>query len=148
MAAALHTRRTVCHAITNRHAITRHWIAPSSCITTGLVFHRESYSVRSGNLITVRNEVAKVMFLHLSVILSMGGGCLPQWRGDTTSPREQTPLRSRPPPRSRHTPPEADTPWSRHPLGADTLPPPRRLPLWTVRILLDCILVGNICFNL
>ena len=64
------------------------------------------------NLITDRNEVvAKVIFLHLSVILFTGGVCL-----------RQTPPRSTPPgsdtPRVRHplgqTPPRSDTPQVRH----------------------------------
>ena len=63
------------------------------------------------------------MFLQTSVILSTGGGCLPQCMlgyhpleqtppcADTPPPRDQTP-----PPRSRH-PPGADTPRTRHPPG-------------------------------
>ena len=75
-------------------------------------------------LVTSRNEVvAKVIFLHLSVIHSVHRGGLPQCmlgyhppdqadpsRADT--PLEQTPPGSRPP-QTRQTP------WSRHPLGAD-----------------------------
>ena len=76
-------------------------------------------------IITVRNEVAKVMFLHMSVILSTGG-CLPQCMlgYHPPPPQKQAPL-----------PQEQTSPRSR---GAD---PPRRLLLWTVRILLVCILV-------
>ena len=71
--------------------------------------------------ITVRNEVAKVMFLHLSVILFTGGGVCLSACSDTTHPR------------SRHSP------QSRHPLPPS---PPGRRPLFrTVRILLECILV-------
>ena len=80
--------------------------------------------------ITGRKEVvAKVLFLHLSVILFTGGVCLSAcW--DT--PREQTPPgadtpQSRQPPQSRH-PPGADTPRSRHPPGADTPPRSRHPP--------------------
>ena len=59
-------------------------------------------------IITGRNEVvAKVIFLHLSVIL-FTEGCLPQCMLGYHTPR------------SRH-PPEADTPWSRHPHRADPL---------------------------
>ena len=61
-------------------------------------------------------------------------------------PQEQTPREQTPPSRSRHPlgadtrpeqtpPPRADTPWSRH------TPPEIRPLLWTVRILLECILV-------
>ena len=72
--------------------------------------------------LTVRNEVAKVMFLHLSVILSMGGVCLSVcW--DTTPlppgsrhPPDQAyppaPPRNRHPPSNRH-PPGSGTPRSR-----------------------------------
>ena len=71
-------------------------------------------------LVTVRNEVAKVMFLHLFVC-PQGG--LPQCMlGYQPSPREQTPPGADTPPRA-DTPPGADTPppWgSRHPPSVDT----------------------------
>ena len=86
----------------------------------------------SENLITVRNEVAKVMFLHLSVILFTGG--LPQCMvgyhppgtdtppgGDT--PLDHTPLDQAPPdqtPQTRHLPDQAP------PL--DQAPPPDQTP--------------------
>ena len=106
---------------------------------------------------TVRNEVAKVMFLQASVCPRGGGGwggggvCLSAcWdtppRADTPGsrhPPEQTPLQSRHP-LSRHpcradthpqeqTPPGVDTPQSRHPPGsrrprADTPPGSRHPP--------------------
>ena len=80
-----------------------------------------------------------------------GGVCLsacwdttPLGGGRHSSPRPGTP-RSRYPPRSRlprtRHPPEAGTPYTRQPLEAGTPPPPRRLLLRTVRILLECILV-------
>ena len=83
------------------------------------------------NLVTVRNEVAKVMFLHLSVILFTGGSASvhagiphPHTPGSTpqeahTHPRKYTPLGSTPhppgstPPRSTplgNTPPRSITP--------------------------------------
>ena len=75
--------------------------------------------------ITVRNEVAKVIFLHLSVILfTGGGGGLPQCMLGYHTPPEQTP------PPEQALPPRAGTP-----------SPGRRLLLRTVRILLECILV-------
>ena len=112
-------------------------------------------------LITGRNKVvAKVIFLHLFVILFRGGmsasvpAGIPHPPGADPSP-EQTPPRSRPPradtpPGSRHPqaepplkqtppPPRADTP------QADTPPPGSTLRHTVnerpVRILLKCILV-------
>ena len=61
-------------------------------------------------LITVRNEVAKVMFLQACVCPHGGGGSASVHTGM--------------PPGSRH-PQEQTPPGSRHPPGADT-PPPRR----------------------
>ena len=98
----------------------------------------------SKTIFTGRNEVvAKVIFLHLSVILFRGGVCLSAcW---DTNPLGADPPGADPPgadppgadtPQSRHppeqipppdqtplpeqTPPRADTPRSRHPPGADT----------------------------
>ena len=120
-------------------------------------------------VVTGCNEVvAKVIFLHLFVILFTRGVCLPQcmlgYHPPEQTPQEQT-LPRADTPRSRHppeqTPPGADTPWSRHhpwsrppkqtPPRADTLPeqtpPGSRLQHtvneWPVRILLECILVLN-----
>ena len=63
-------------------------------------------------VITIHNEVAKVMFLQVSVWPQGRWGCMPQCmlgyhpsRADTP-PWEQIPY------------PRADTPWSRHPLGS------------------------------
>ena len=112
------------------------------------------------SFVTGSNEVvAKVIFLHLSVIL-FTGGCLPQCMlGYHTPPRSrQTPPEQTPPqadtPPSRH-PPEQTPPRSRHPSRADTplgqTPPPIRHPPGSrlqhtvnerpVRILLEFILV-------
>ena len=125
------------------------------------------------SIFTGRNKVvAKVMFLLVSVILlTGGGGCLPQCMLGADTPWEQTPPwkqtpQKQTPPGSRHPPPPgsrhplgADTPWkqtpsrSRHlPSGADTPPPPpgSRHPVRDtvnerpVRILLECILVPYI----
>ena len=70
-----------------------------------------------------------------------GGVCLSAcW--DTT-PREQTHPPSRHPPGADTHPSRADTtPGSRHP--PEQTPPGRRLPLRTVRILLECILVRKL----
>ena len=61
-------------------------------------------------MFTVRNQVAKVMFLHVSVILLTGGGCLPKCMLGYTPRWRQTP----PSPGIRHPqkqiPPEADPP--------------------------------------
>ena len=117
----------------------------------------------SENLITVRNEVAKVMFLHLSVILFTGGllQCMLGYHppGTDTPPGGDTPLDHTPPgpgtpgpdtprpgtPQTRHPPWTRCLPRTRHPPPdippkADT-PSSRWLLLWTVRILLECILV-------
>ena len=96
-----------------------------------------------------QTKFAKVMFLHLSVILFTGGVCLSACWDTTTS--------SLPPPRTRHTPRPCTHPWDQTPHGADrpgTRHPPtpqeqtphpspgsRRLLLRTVHILLECILV-------
>ena len=85
---------------------------------------------------TYKRSCGKVMFLHLTVILSTGL-CMPSVCWDTP-PRQTSPLGSRHPPGSRH-PQETDTP------GKQTLPrkqtPPQRPLLRTVRILMECILV-------
>ena len=79
-------------------------------------------------VITGRNEVvAKVIFLHPSVIHSVHGGVCLSACWDTT-PREQTP------PPSRHTPPR-----SRPPLPGSRLQ--HTVYERPVRILLECILV-------
>ena len=122
------------------------------------------------NIFTGRNEVvAKVIFLHLSVILFTRGGlpqCMVRYPPPSRSrhppgadtPPEQTPPRSRHPPEqtpprsrhphgSRHPLPQEQTPppRSRHPPRADTPHPGSRLQHTVyerpVRILLECILV-------
>ena len=109
-------------------------------------------------LITGRNEVvAKVMFLHVSVILFTGGGLQagrtpldmenppppgqgdPPWTGRT--PRQGgTPRAGRPPRAGRNPPGRVNPPWTRQPP-----PPGSRLQNAVyerpVRILLECILV-------
>ena len=122
------------------------------CTLEALFTHNEIQP----HIFTVRNEVAKVMFLQASVCPRRGGGggvCLSACFDTTHSPRADTP-REQTPPGSRH-PPRADThTWRRHPpeqtpsrkqtppLGADTPPLPEiRSLLRTVRILLECILV-------
>ena len=97
-------------------------------------------------IFTGRNEVlAKIIFLHLSVIHSVhrGGGVTCLVRGGvclTNPPQDQTPD----PPRDQ-TPPEQTPPRSRHPPGADTPPGSSSLGdtvnARPVRILLECILV-------
>ena len=104
-------------------------------------------------IFTVRKRSCeKVMFLHLSVILFTGGrGVHPPWQ--TQPPGRHTPSptpRQTPPtwtdtyPPGRHpprqTPPRQTTPQQTPPW--QTYPLPLRQPLqWTVRILLECILV-------
>ena len=111
-------------------------------------------------LITVRNEVAKVMFLQACVCPRGGGGGGSAWPG--TPPRQVHPSS----PRTRYTPwavtppgpglptpqPGPGTPPGLVPPGPGTPPPEIRPLLRTVRILLECILVSfytsiwNICF--
>ena len=90
--------------------------------------------------ITVRNEVVKVMFLHLSVSHSVhGGGTWTGPQGTRYTPRTRSPLQQVHP--QAGTPP-AGTPRVGTPSLAGTPPTPsRRLLLRTVRILLECILV-------
>ena len=106
----------------------------------GYSFHKEVHqfhyrpqrSCSQGNIFTGRNEVvAKVMFLHVSVILLTGGG----------SPGS--------PPGTRQTPPRPSRPPSLPPDQAD--PPGRRLQHTVnerlVCILLECILVAPVCHS-
>ena len=81
-------------------------LATGAYLTSCIVQLRAPTSSSSLVIFTVRNEVAKVMFLHMSVILFT-----------RYSPR------------------------SRQPPGAGIPREQRRLLLWTVRILLECILV-------
>ena len=79
-------------------------------------------SFKNNCFITVRNEVAKVMFLQLSVC-PQGGVCLSAcW--DTTPPG------TRHPPGSRHTHPgiSPPLPQSRHPPGPGPPPPREQTP--------------------
>ena len=104
--------------------------------------HRKMINEIYPALFTIRNEVPKVMFLHLSVIL-FGGGSASVHAGIPP------PLEAQP--HGKHIPPEAPPPQEahtpgkhprKHTPGKHTPPPRRRLPLWTVRILLECILVN------
>ena len=71
--------------------------------------------------------VAKVIFLHLSVIL-FNGGCLPQCMLGYHTPRSRYPPPGADTPRSRHSP-RADTPQSRQPpVSRHPHPPSRHLP--------------------
>ena len=100
-------------------------------------------------IITIRNEVVKVMFLQVSVCPQGGRGCPPQCMvgytlpgADTpqsrhpleqkapqeqTTPQEQTPPQKQTAPQSRHPhPPRADTPGNRcTPHPGSRHPPPR-----------------------
>ena len=73
------------------------------------------------NIYRPQRSWAKVMFLQASVILLMGGGCLPQCMlGYPHLPWSRHPPADTPH-QSRHTPLEQTPPWSRHPPpGADT----------------------------
>ena len=110
---------------------------------------------RCSIIITGRNEVvAKVMFLHVSVILSTGGVS-----GQAPPPRtRQTPRRTRPPPQGEPPRDQADPPGMENPPGAGRPPQTRQTPLpgrrlqhtvneRPVRILLECILVIDLFCN-
>ena len=125
-------------------------------------------------IVTGRNEImAKVIFLHLSIILFTRRRCLPQCmlgyhthtppgsrhtprsrhpQEQTDTPQEQTPSTDTTgadtPPWSRHpleqTPPRAETPQSRHPLGSRLQ---HTVNEWPVHILLECIIVNCKNYN-
>ena len=80
-------------------------------------------------VITVRNEVAKVMFLQVSVCPQGGLGVSASVHAGIPPP-EQTPPWSRHPPEPtpQEQTPQEQTPPSRHPPGADTPPPPEQTP--------------------
>ena len=98
-----------------------------------------------------QRSCGKVMFLHLSVILSTGVGCL------VDTPYTDTPLQADTPPgqtsslAGRHPPGRQITPPPETATAADTswlapTPPPPWDGHWlqrTVRILLECILVAR-----
>ena len=96
-------------------------------------------------VLTGRNEVvAKVMFLHLSVILFTGGSASVHAGIPPPSPEARTPLpRSTHPPGSTH--PHLPGSTHPHPPGSTHPPPGSRLRHTVnerpVRILLECILV-------
>ena len=84
-------------------------------------------------IITIHNEVAKVMFLQASVCPQGGRGVCLSACWDTTPPREQTPPpRAETPPEQTNppeqTPPGTDTPPEQTPPEADKLPPQIRHP--------------------
>ena len=102
------------------------------------------------NIFTIHNEVAKVMFLHLSASHSVhsggegaGGGYLGRYPPDQVHPPGSgTPPLDQVHPRDQENPPGTRyTPRQVHPPGPGTLPHSRRLLLRTVHILLECILV-------
>ena len=94
--------------------LTINYVRTTLCATD--VRHVRQISV--ADIVTGRNEVlAKVIFLHLSVIHSVHGGGGP--------PDQQTPPGPDPPPTR---PPWDQTPRTRHPPGPDTSPPGTRHP--------------------
>ena len=126
---------------------TRNYLSVIDFLANLLVVPQSNFPVihRVGNfdIFAGRNEVvAKVIFLHLFVILFTGGGvCLSACRdttppgqtpprADTPYPSEQTPLKQTPPeqtpPQSRHSPGADKPPWSRHP--PQSRPPQSRHP--------------------
>ena len=125
----------------------------------------KSSSVCTIIIFTVRNEVAKVMFLHVCVCPQRGSTWASTPRDQVHPPGPGTSHRTRyttyPPgtrcthPGTRYTPPWPGTPRDQvHPPGPGTPPPwtrytpRRRLLLRTVRILLECILVWKLTITL
>ena len=118
----------------------------TTIIVIGALIWAIFFPMRS--IVTGRNEVvAKVIFLHLSVIHSVHRGvCLSAWWDATppqeqTTPWDQTPGSRHPPgtdpPGNRHAPlpPWDQTPQSRHPPWEQTPPgtrhpPPQSRPPW------------------
>ena len=88
------------------HSITYKTVANGLSVAGEITDYTVDHTVRWSNLqplITVRNEVAKVMFLHLSVCPHGGGVCLSAcW--DSTPWSRHPPGVGTPPPRSRHPP--------------------------------------------
>ena len=122
--------------------MSRGWVLnppPIHWIPRGVVKKRVVHTLLECFLVTGRNEVvAKVIFLHLFVILFKGGTVVVSHKA----------LRQTPPPRTRHPPPPEQ---AHHPPGPDTPPAPNTTPPGSrlrhtvyerpVRILLECILV-------
>ena len=77
----------------------RQWSEITS-ITNGLLLMSASAARAAGPIVifTIRNEVVKVMFLHMSVILFTGGVCRSTCWNNTPSPLEQAPPEQEPPP--------------------------------------------------
>ena len=123
------TKRVVKDCLHNPHQALLVSISNSTTKTQELVtlflrtyiwHHMKNYKPWNVYFIIGRNEVvAKVIFLHLSVILFTEGG--------SASVHAGTPPPSRPPPRSRHTPSIDTPPGTRHPPAPDT---PRRTVKW------------------
>ena len=85
-------------------------------------------------------------FVFTPVCLSTGGVVCLSACWDTT-PWEQAPPREQAPPQSRHTLPEQAPPWEQAHPPRSRHSPSRRLLLWTVRILLECILVSQVSLS-
>ena len=95
--------------------------------------------IPENEIFTGRNEVvAKVIFLHLSVILfTEGGVCLSACWDTIPPPREQTPLQDQTPPGTKYNPLPTGTKHTA-PQGSRLRHTVNERP---VRILLECILV-------
>ena len=115
------------------------------------MFSPEFCTLKRIYIFTVRNEVEKVMFLHLSVILFTGFCLSARWDAPPPPTRHPHPIhQTRHPPPGSRPPPRPGTP---HPpqeqTPPDQVPPPSiRLLLRMVRILLECILVTGIFLDL
>ena len=136
------------HAISVVLKVT-YYICPTEGIARAITFLQ--HTSHGMSLFTGRNEVvAKVMFLHVSVILSTGGGLqagrTPPGQGDPPQTKENPPpwtrenppsldQREPPPPDQGDLPPTRQTPpdWAEPPQTRQTPPPGKQTPEYGLR---------------
>ena len=148
----------------NEHNLTRYFIMSTQLVSHARIHYRPQRSCEGYVFIPVRHSVHRGGLPQCMLGYPPPGSRHPRSRHTSSgadTPREETPPRSRHPweetspgsrhpSRTRHPPPGTRHPQEQAPLGpgnprdqappgAD--PPGRRLPLRTVRILLECILV-------
>ena len=109
-------------------------LSHTMCVQRHIYYWNRSF----GNFYRLQTKFAKVMFLLVSVILSMGGGWYPSMPCRSPGPNQGEVEGSGQQGLQTHTGGGVypTMHWGRH-------PPSRRLLLWAVCILLECILVWN-----